>query len=85
MTAPVHFIYEGIFMTQRDRIKNYLIEFGSITNMEAVRDLGIMRLSARIVELERQGIRLDHKTEYSQNRYGEKVHYTRYFLVSDPL
>lgn len=72
-------------MNQRERIKQYLNDFGSITNMEAFRDLGIMSLSTRIGELERQGIRLEHKTEYSQNRYGQKVHYTRYFLVNDPL
>lgn len=38
-------------MTQTERIYEYLKEYGSITALEALRDLGIMRLGARIFEL----------------------------------
>lgn len=68
-------------MTQRDRIINYINEFGSITALEAVRDLGILQLSARLCELERQGIRFEKKQESSLNRFGEKVYYTRYSIA----
>lgn len=67
-------------MTQCEKIKNYMNHFGSITTMEAFVDLGITRLSARIMEIERQGIKIDRKTEYSKNRFGDKVHYTRYAI-----
>lgn len=68
-------------MTQRERIIRYLDENGSITALEAVRELGILQLSARLVELERQGIRFRKESESSLNRYGEKVYYTRYSLA----
>lgn len=65
-------------MTQRDRILTYLEENGSITALDAVKELGILQLSARLVELEKRGYRFDKKQESSLNRYGEKVYYTRY-------
>lgn len=68
-------------MTQRERIISYINEFGSITALEAVRDLGVLQLSARLVELERSGYRFAKKQESSLNRYGEKVYYTRYSIA----
>lgn len=68
-------------MTQRDRILTYLEENGSITALDAVKELGILQLSARLVELEKRGYRFDKKQESSLNRYGEKVYYTRYSLM----
>lgn len=68
-------------MNQCEKIKNYMKEFGSISTMEAFRDLGITRLGARIMEIERQGVPIDRKTEYAQNRFGDKVHYTRYAIA----
>lgn len=47
--------------------------------MEAFKDLGIMRLSARTWDIEhKDGIKLTHKPEESKNRYGNTVRYTRY-------
>lgn len=68
-------------MTQRDRILTYLEENGSITALDAVKELGILQLSARLVELEKRGYRFNKKQESSLNRYGEKVYYTRYSLM----
>ena len=65
---------------QRQRVLDYLNEFGSISAFEAVRDLGILQLSARLVELERQGYCFHKEQESATNRYGEKVYYTRYSL-----
>lgn len=70
-------------MTQVERIKKYLEDFGSITQLEALRDLGIMRLGARIWEMDKKGEKIGRKTEYSTNRYGQKIHYTRYYLTKD--
>lgn len=67
--------------TQRQRVLDYLNEFGSISAFEAVRDLGILQLSARLVELEKQGYSFAKKQESATNRYGEKVYYIRYSLM----
>jgi len=56
----------------------YIEEFGSISSMEAFRDLGITRLAARVADLEDEGIHLNRTKEAVTNRYGEKVYYTRY-------
>lgn len=68
--------------TGAERVIDYIREFGSITTLEAFRDLGIARLSARIYDLEREGYAFLKKTETAKNRFGENVHYTRYYLVT---
>ncbi len=70
-------------MNQHQRIKEYMAEYGSITTMEAFQDLGVTRLGARITEIEHQGVPINRKTEYALNRFGQKVHYTRYSLAND--
>ena len=42
-------------MTQQERIIQYMNDFGSITAIEAVAELGITQLSARICELQNKG------------------------------
>lgn len=68
-------------MNQCEKIKRYMHDFGSISTMEAFKDLSITRLSARIFDIERQGIEIERTQEYALNRYGEKVHYTRYRIA----
>lgn len=68
-------------MTQKQRLLKYLNDYGSVTALEAVRDLGILQLSARLVELEKSGYRFKKEQESSLNRYGEKVYYTRYSIA----
>lgn len=65
-------------MTQKERIRKYLDDFGSITPLEALRDLGIMRLGARIWEMNREGDAIIRETESSRNRYGQITRYARY-------
>ena len=67
-------------MTQQERIKQYLIDFGSITPMEAFADLGITKLSTRIGEMERAGEQIEHTMVKGHNRYGEPTRYMRYTL-----
>ena len=45
--------------TQADRVLEYIKKFGSITTLQAFRDLGVTRLSARIFELRDRGIIID--------------------------
>lgn len=66
--------------TQCDRILDYIQEFGSITQLDALRDLGCMRLASRVCDLRREGYHILSKSETSKNRYGESVSYSRYFL-----
>lgn len=68
-------------MTQKERLIRYLKENKSVTALEAVRELGILQLSARLVELEREGYVFDKKQERSLNRYGESVDYIRYSIA----
>lgn len=70
-------------MTQRDRVIQYIKDFGSITRAEASNELGIVELAARICELERMGYKFEKKTVYRENRYGEMIHFTKYTLKKD--
>ena len=70
-------------MTQKERIKKYLDDFGSITPLEAMRDLGIMRLGARIWDLKRDGEPIIKRMESHKNRYGKTTHYARYCKGED--
>ena len=67
-------------MTQKERIKKYLDDFGSITPMEAMVDLGVMRLAARISEMVRAGEPIVTEWETGENRYGQATRYARYRL-----
>ena len=67
-------------VTQGMKILKYMQDYGSITPVEAFRDLGVMRLGARIYDLEKEGVRIAHERESSTNRMGEKVSYSRYRL-----
>lgn len=66
----------------KERIYNYILTFGSITTFEAFTELGCTRLSEYIRQL-----RLEHniKDEWVEttNRFGEKVHYKKYFLGAE--
>ena len=64
--------------TQREKISNYLDKYGSITPLEAIRDLGVMRLAARINEMINDGERIVKTTEKAKNRDGETVYFARY-------
>lgn len=66
--------------TQAQRVLDYMDTFGSITQMEALQDLGVMRLASRISDLKRQGYPVVGKMETVRNRYGEPVCIKRYSL-----
>lgn len=70
---------------QTDRVLDYIREFGSITQLEALRDLGVMRLASRVSDLKRQGYPIEGRIEAVQNRYGEKCHIKRYTVKEERL
>ena len=70
-------------MTQAERIMQYMSEFGGITQFEALRDLGVMRLASRISEMRRNGVKINDKMISVKNRYGETVHVKRYEVAHE--
>ena len=67
--------------TQTERVLDYIDEFGSITQMEALRDLGVMRLASRISDLKKQGYPIKSDMETVKNRFGESRYIKRYSLA----
>lgn len=66
--------------TQNQRLIAYLDSHGSITQLEALNELGIMRLASRISDLRRRGFMIESKMDIVTNRYGEKCRVKRYSL-----
>ena len=67
--------------TQVQRVKRYIEDFGSITSLEAIKDLGVTRLSAIVFKLKKAGVQVEGTTEHSINRYGENTTFKRYIIV----
>lgn len=67
-------------MTQKERIIEYINQFGSITSWQAYQDLGIMQLGARIDQLQKEGYVFKTEWEHKENRYGEPVSFKRYYI-----
>lgn len=66
--------------TQAQRVLDYMERFGSITQLEALRDLGVMRLASRISDLRKQGYVIKGETESVMNRFDEKCSIKRYSM-----
>lgn len=69
--------------TQNERILAYIERFGSITQLDALQDLGIMRLASRISDLKSLGHPIVSETISVKNRFGEKCNIKRYRLGAD--
>ena len=67
-------------MTQCERVLKYMHDFGSINPLQAMGDLGVMRLGARIYDLTRDGYHIARKMVTAKNRYGEPVSFAEYRL-----
>lgn len=67
-------------ITQRDRVLQFIKEFGSITTMQAYSELGCTQLATRISELKERGIAFEKTRIKTTNRYGDKTHYDVYRL-----
>lgn len=69
--------------TQSDKILDYMERFGSITQYDALMDLGVMRLASRISDLKKQGVPIKSEMETVQNRFGENCNIKRYSLAKE--
>ena len=68
-------------ISQKQRIINYIRQFGSISSWEAYSDLGITQLGARIDQPKKEGYEFKAEWESNTNRFGEKTDYKRYYLA----
>lgn len=66
---------------QNDRIIEYMKKYGSITQLDALNDLGVMRLASRISDIKKQGYPIVSETVTVMNRYGEKCRVKKYALT----
>lgn len=67
-------------MTQIERVTQYMLTFGSISSLEAFRDLGVTRLADVIFKMKKLGVKINTRAEKSTNRYGEPVYFARYSM-----
>ena len=67
--------------TQAQRVLEYMDTFGSITQLEALQDLGVMRLASRISDLKKQEYPIKSEVVVVKNRYGESCRIKRYSLA----
>lgn len=70
-------------MTQCERILKYMQDFGSINPMQAMKDLGVMRLAARVSDLKKEGHHISRRMVSAKNRYGEAVSFAEYRLEGE--
>lgn len=68
-------------MTQEDRLINYLYEHKTITALEAIEDLGILRLASRVSDLRRRGYQITSKIIKVKNRFGETCRIAEYSML----
>ena len=67
-------------MTQCEMVLEYMQEHGGITQLDALREFGCMRLASRVSDLKKAGFPIVKETATSKNRYGENVSFARYRL-----
>lgn len=67
--------------TQAERVLAYMDEFGSITQFQAMQDLGVMRLASRISDLKKLGYPIQSEVVTVKNRFDEDCYIKRYSLA----
>lgn len=66
--------------TQAQRVFKYINDFGSITRVEAMTDIGVANLTAVISILRNQGHDIETVNVHTKNRYGQKITYAKYMF-----
>ena len=69
--------------SQKQMVLDCIREFGSITPLDAFKDLGVTRLAAVIFELKEGGHDIHTEREHGKNRYGQATRYARYSFERD--
>jgi hypothetical protein len=64
-------------------IEDYIDEYGSISALEAMRDLGIMRLASRICQMKKSGLNIKSEMVSVEKRDGGRTNIARYSWADD--
>ena len=64
----------------QQRVYDFMKEHKGITTLQANKELGETRLSARIWELKHKGIQIDDEWLPVNNRFGERRRVKKYFI-----
>lgn len=67
-------------LKQTERILQYMKRNGAITPLDALREIGCMRLASRISDLRHEGYQIRSDLVCVKNTAGEKVHFAQYRL-----
>jgi len=67
-------------MTQKEEVLSYLREKGSMTRLEAMQELGILNVTARIADLRNEGYKIKANMIAVKNKYGRTVKYADWIL-----
>ena len=65
---------------QNQRVIDYMTQFGGITQIQALSDLGVMRLASRISDLRAKGFDIKKEMITVRNRFEEECHVARYSM-----
>lgn len=65
-------------MTQCDAILDYIKTYGEITQLEALQEIGCMRLASRVNDLRRQGVPIITTQGSYKNYKGVTKHFAVY-------
>jgi hypothetical protein len=66
--------------TQAGRLLAHLQAGKTITRLQSFIELGIVELSSRCIDIEREGYKIDRKRVKVPTRYGENVTVTEYSM-----
>jgi hypothetical protein len=66
--------------TQCDAVLDYIKAYGSITALQAITDLGCMRLASRISDLRRRGVKIKSRKVTVAKRMGGFTSIAEYSL-----
>lgn len=69
-----------ILDTTQQRVYDFIKKYGGITTMQANKELGETRLSARIFELKERGVNIQDEWKSVKNRFGESRRIKNYFI-----
>ena len=72
-------------MTQCEMILKYIDDFGSITPLQAIADLGCMRLASRVRDLKGRGYPIRVRLIRGKNRYGKATRYAEYYIDKENI
>ena len=66
----------------QQRVFDYIKQFGSITPLDAYKDLGMMRLASAVFGLRQKGLNICTTIEYGENRFQEQTKFARYTIIT---